>query len=151
MTSSARKASSRRAAKEPAAKKAQTKSKAALASPAPRADLNQPGEVAIERLPEPRRSIARAAIRAAVPGRTSVVKWGNACYYTNGRAFASLIRTKTTVNLALAGVALPDPERLLERTGKSMRHVKLREVAQAQRPAVLALIRGSSQVGFDKI
>jgi hypothetical protein len=39
------------------------------------------------------------------------------------------------------GASLADPEGLLEGTGKELRHVKLRDVAAAQRDAVASLLR----------
>ena len=45
------------------------------------------------------------------------------------------------VNLGFyRGVELPDPEALLEGTGARMRHVKVRSVDGARRPAVRALV-----------
>lgn len=45
------------------------------------------------------------------------------------------------VNLQLAdGAQLPDPTGIVEGTGKRIRHVKFRSVADVQRPAVRALI-----------
>jgi hypothetical protein len=38
------------------------------------------------------------------------------------------------------GGALDDPEHLLEGTGKRMRHVKVRSLAEAQRPAIRHLV-----------
>ncbi len=119
-----------------------------------RADFKQPGKVAIDRMPEPHRSIARAvdrAIRAAVPGATSIVKWGNACYYHNDRAFAALMATKASVNLALPGTLIPDPSKLLEGTGGVMRHVKLRDVAAAKSEPVRKLIVAAAKVGLDRM
>jgi hypothetical protein len=40
----------------------------------------------------------------------------------------------------LRGAALPDPEGLLEGTGKSVRHVKMRTVEDLKRPALKKLI-----------
>lgn len=117
-----------------------------------RADFKQPGKVAIERIPDPQRKVARAldrAIRAAVPGATSVVKWGNACYYLNDRAFAALMPTRTGVNLALPGTKIPDPDGLLEGTGKTMRHVKVADAALARSDSVRALIVAAAAVGLD--
>lgn len=117
-----------------------------------RSDLNKPGEVAIERLPEPHRSIARAAdrtIRTLVPGVQCVVKWGNACYYADGKAFASLYQTKSGMNLALPGAELPDPRGLLEGTGKTMRHVKLKDVNLARSTDVAKLILEATRVGLE--
>jgi hypothetical protein len=45
------------------------------------------------------------------------------------------------VNLQLAdGATLPDPDGLVEGTGKRIRHVKCRSVADAERPEVRSLI-----------
>ena len=41
------------------------------------------------------------------------------------------------------GVSLPDPEGLLEGTGKRGRHIKIRELAGLQRPAVRALVQAA--------
>jgi hypothetical protein len=123
-------------------------------SAAPRSDLNQPGEFAINRFPEPHRSIARAAdaaIRSAVPGSAAVVKWGNPCYFLDGECIAVLYKTKASVNLGLAGATLKDPQRLLEGTGRSMRHVKLKSPELASSPAVADLIRGSAAIGLHRM
>lgn len=51
------------------------------------------------------------------------------------------------LNLQLAdGAVLPDPEGLVEGTGKRIRHVKLRSAEAAGEPAVRALVR--AQVTF---
>ena len=50
------------------------------------------------------------------------------------------------LNLQLAdGATLPDPEGLVEGTGKRIRHVKLRSAEAATRPGVLALVRAQVQ------
>ncbi|MBY0312606.1 MAG: DUF1801 domain-containing protein [Phycisphaerales bacterium] len=120
-----------------------------------RKDLGQPGSVAIDRLPEPQRQIALAmdqVIRQVVPGCDSVVKWGNACYSVPRQSqkvvFAALMETKIGINLALPGSELPDPEELLEGTGKVMRHVKLRSVDDAKRDGIRDLIRLAAEVGI---
>ncbi|MBM4107616.1 MAG: DUF1801 domain-containing protein [Phycisphaerae bacterium] len=117
-----------------------------------RKDLNKPGAVAIDRLPEPQRSIARAAdrmIRTLVPGVECVVKWGNACYFADGRAFASLHQTRAGMNLALPGTELPDPAGLLVGTGKTMRHVKLKDESLARSTEFAKLILEATRAGFE--
>lgn len=118
---------------------------------AERKDKGAPGEVAIERMPEPQRSIARALdrmIRATVPACTSVVKWGNACYFSGGRAFAAMMETSKGINLAVAGVGVDDPAGLLEGTGKTMRHVKVKDVAMAEGAELPALVRQAEKIGL---
>lgn len=120
-----------------------------------RSDFGQHGSVAINRLPEPKLAIAKALdrlIRSVVPNADSVVKWGNACYLIPREPkpliFASIMETKAGLNLALAGANLPDPDGLLEGTGKSMRHVKFKTVADAGRPALKDLIKQSAEIGL---
>lgn len=52
------------------------------------------------------------------------------------------------LNLQLAdGAVLPDPEGIVEGTGKRIRHVKLRSAEAAARPAVRELIRAQVVLG----
>ena len=41
------------------------------------------------------------------------------------------------------GAMLPDPDGLLDGTGKRLRHVKIRDVATAKSPAVARLLRAA--------
>ncbi len=72
--------------------------------------------------------------------KEGTVTWGYpggkmAAGYAYARAF------RAHVNLGfLRGVALPDPEGLLEGTGKALRHIKLRMPEEALAPAVRALM-----------
>jgi hypothetical protein len=57
-----------------------------------------------------------------------------------GLLFA-IIAHQSWVNLQLAdGAVLPDPDGLIEGTGKRIRHVKIRSVEEASSPAVVAVI-----------
>lgn len=117
-----------------------------------RADKGAEASVAIERMAESQRTIARAVdrlIRKVVPGTAGVVKWGNPVYQSAGRSFCALMETKAGVNLALPGVKLADPEKLLEGTGKTMRHVKLHSLEDVKRAAVAELVRGAAKVGLE--
>ncbi len=119
---------------------------------AKRADLDAPGEVAIERLPGEKREAARhihTTILRLVPDAISKVKWGNACYFDGERAFAVLYETKSGVNLGLPGATLADPDHLLHGEGKVMRHVKLKTRADAQHPGIPPLILAAKKIGFD--
>jgi hypothetical protein len=46
----------------------------------------------------------------------------------------------------MRGAALPDPEKLLEGTGKGVRHVKLRSVADVKKPGVKKLIAEAAKL-----
>jgi hypothetical protein len=97
----------------------------------------------IERLPEPRRSIARRlrkAVRGAAAGIEESVKWGSPCYSRDGLVCAIMVMT-TSVNLAFyKGAHLNDPEGRLEGTGKDMRHVKLRAPQQVDARRIAAWV-----------
>ena len=89
----------------------------------------------------------RTTIRGAVPDAVEQVDFGNKLIAfgrsmkMRGLLFA-IIAHKTHVNLQLAdGAVLADPDGLVEGTGKRIRHVKIRSVAEASSPAVVALIR----------
>ena len=68
------------------------------------------------------------------------VSWG----FAGGKTrhwYAYAIPHSRHVNLGFfQGARLPDPERRLEGTGKLLRHVKLRSTAEAEAPAVHALM-----------
>ena len=89
----------------------------------------------------------RATIRAEVPDAVEQVDFGNKLIAfgrsmkMRGLLFA-IIAHRTHVNLQLAdGAVLADPDGLVEGTGKRIRHVKIRSVADVASPAVLGLIR----------
>jgi hypothetical protein len=99
-----------------------------------------PGIQAIERA-------LRARIQMELPGVVERVDFGNKLIAfgrsvrMRGQLF-SLIAHASWVNLQLAdGVDLPDPEGLIEGTGKRIRHVKIRSVESASAPGVVAIIR----------
>jgi hypothetical protein len=55
--------------------------------------------------------------------------------------YAYIMPMRGYVNLGFyQGAILADPERLLAGTGKGLRHVKIRALAEANRPAVRALL-----------
>ncbi|HEX7466999.1 MAG TPA: DUF1801 domain-containing protein [Methanobacterium sp.] len=67
----------------------------------------------------------RNMILEQVPDMDEVIKWKNLFYEKKGYVFAIVIH-KDHVNLQFArGTELDDPERILEGTGKKIRHVKI--------------------------
>ena len=89
----------------------------------------------------------RATIRGEFPAAVEQVDFGNRLIAfgrsmkMRGLLFA-IIAHKTWVNLQLAdGAELPDPDGMIEGTGKRIRHVKVRSVADATSPAVVRMIR----------
>jgi hypothetical protein len=71
--------------------------------------------------------------------------------YGFGRKMADIICVimpyTSHVNLGFSrGAQLPDPKGLLEGTGKSARHVKIRTAADLEKPAVRALLKSAVAV-----
>jgi hypothetical protein len=91
----------------------------------------------------------RARILELVPDATETVMPGYrslAYGFDGGIAgeFASIVLHTTYVNLQLhRRTELPDPSRLLEGTGKQLRHVKIRSAETIQRDEVTALVQAA--------
>ena len=89
----------------------------------------------------------RATIRREFPDAVEQVDFGNKLIAfgrsmkMRGLLFA-IIAHKTWVNLQLAdGAELPDPDGVIEGTGKRIRHIKIRSVEAAASAPVVAAIR----------
>ena len=89
----------------------------------------------------------RQTIRDIHPEACEVVRLGDraANYGVGPRkmldGYAYVMPQRAWVNLGFyQGVGLPDPERLLDGTGAKMRHVKVRSLDDARRPALRALV-----------
>ena len=84
---------------------------------------------------------ARALVmKTAADCEEYVSPWKTPAFDSNG-PLCVFVLGKEHVSLAfLRGAMLPDPEKLLEGTGKGVRHVKLRSVADVKRAGVKRLI-----------
>ena len=89
----------------------------------------------------------RAIIRAVEVSTVETVRLGdNAATYGVGPkkmtdGYAYIMPMRGYVNLGFyQGAMLADPKRLLEGTGKSLRHVKIRSMTDANRSPVRALV-----------
>ena len=89
----------------------------------------------------------RRLVKKLLPGTQEVVRmgWKAATYSPDGgmkNAICSLGPQKSHVNLVFSkGAALKDPKGLLEGTGKSIRHVKIREAGDVDSKDLESLIR----------
>lgn len=83
----------------------------------------------IEKLIPEHRKIAetlRKTIKEADPEIEEAIKWNQPCYSKDGM-ICGFMAAKTHVTLAFhQGAKLKDPKRLLEGTGKLIRHIKLK-------------------------
>ena len=82
------------------------------------------------------------------PDLRESIKWGNPCFEKKLRVFYIASQRDRYVTLGLwQGALLPNPEGLIEGTGKRMRHVKIRSVEELEAPEVRRIIREA--VGID--
>ena len=98
----------------------------------------------LARIESPQRDVAtalREAILEAGPELREGVKWGVPCYSAN-KLVCSIAAHSDHTNLEFyRGTSLRDPKRLLEGTGKSLRHVKLHSVADVTPIRLKPLLR----------
>lgn len=110
-----------------------------------RADYGSPADAFFDALDETLAPLARelrSLILRAVPDATEAIKWGMPVYEKNG-PFCAIRCGKGYVALQFyaAGASLPDPQGLLEGTGKQMRHVKVRAPGDIRRKVFTAWLR----------
>jgi hypothetical protein len=78
---------------------------------------------------------------------TEEVKWGFPCYTAGGKCICGFMAMKDSVNFVLyQGANLDDPRGIIEGTGKSMRHVKLRNRKDIRQSAFTKFIKESIRV-----
>src|SRR2546423_15047672 len=88
---------------------------------------------------------ARQLIFSAMPGAVEQVNLGNDnTTYGTGLKMAEQVfyisAHKAHVNIGWFGADLADPQRLMEGTGKRLRHVKLRNLEDVDKPALRTLL-----------
>jgi hypothetical protein len=86
-------------------------------------------------------SAVRRLVKQAVPPAAEAINpWGVPVFELNG-TLCFLMAGKRHVSLGFAqGAALSDPARLLEGTGKNIRHVKLKKPEQVSDPHLRSLL-----------
>lgn len=89
----------------------------------------------------------RRLVKKAVKGVEEYVNpWKIPSFDSRGPMCCFMIGKKHVTFAFLRGAALPDPEKLLEGTGKGVRHVKLRSVADVQKPGVKKLVEAAAKL-----
>jgi len=90
----------------------------------------------------------RRLVKATAPGtRECMNSWNIPTFEKSDGSFAIFMVSKAHVSLGFARATdLPDPHGLLEGTGKNMRHVKLKSVADLQREGVRELIEQAAKL-----
>jgi hypothetical protein len=83
----------------------------------------------------------RVLVKKAVKGVEEYVNpWKIPSFDSNGPLCCFMAGKEHVTFAFMRGAALSDPERVLEGTGKSVRHVKLRSVADVKKPGVKKLV-----------
>ena len=83
----------------------------------------------------------RALVKKAVKGAEEYVNpWKIPSFDSNGPLCCFMVGRDHVTFAFMRGAALPDPEKLLEGTGKGVRHVKLRSVDDVKKPGVKKLV-----------
>jgi hypothetical protein len=83
----------------------------------------------------------RALVKKTLAGSEEYVNpWKIPSFDSNGTVCGFMTAKEHVAFIFLRGAALPDPEGLLEGTGKSVRHVKVRTVKDLKRPGLKKLI-----------
>jgi hypothetical protein len=118
-----------------------SRTKAAPARSAARADLGVPIDGFLRRQPPHLRAILvelRRLVETASPDAVSSLKWGMPCFTVAGRMMCMLGSHKAHVNLVLVGPSgtFADAKGLLTGEGKGGRHLKLTSVAEIPRTEV---------------
>lgn len=83
----------------------------------------------------------RAMMKQLVPDvKETVNPWGVPTFEWNGPLAIFIVASKHVTFGFHRGTSLPDPEKLLEGTGKSIRHVKMKSVADLQQKGLRELV-----------
>jgi hypothetical protein len=83
----------------------------------------------------------RALVKKTLAGSEEYVNpWKIPSFDSDGTVCGFMTGKEHVTFIFLRGAALPDPEGLLEGTGKSVRHVKVRTTADVKKPALKKLI-----------
>lgn len=89
----------------------------------------------------------RALVKKSVAGYEEYVNpWKIPSFESNGPLCGFMVAKEHVICIFLRGTALPDPGKLLEGTGKHVRHVKLRSVADVRRPGLKKLIVAAAKL-----
>ena len=93
----------------------------------------------------------RLLFHAAVPDITECIKWGTPVFEKGGQ-ICSMRAGKGYVALQFGsiGTSLKDPEGLLEGTGKSMRHVKIRSKTDLKKQLFSSWIKQAVKANLGK-
>jgi hypothetical protein len=89
----------------------------------------------------------RSLVKKTAKGSEEYVNpWKIPSFDSDGPLCCFMVGKEHVTFAFLRGAALPDPEKLLEGTGKGVRHVKLRGLADVKKPGVKRLIAEAAKL-----
>lgn len=89
----------------------------------------------------------RKLVFAVVPDAVEEIKWSRPCYSRAGKLFCYLKAEKSYMTLGFQnGASLADPAKLLEGTGKDMRHTKIRSSEALDEQALSELLVQAAKI-----
>jgi hypothetical protein len=94
-------------------------------------------------------ALSEAVVRENAPGLRTEKHWGLAWYVGNDLVLTVGAFTHHVGVEFWRGSTVPDPDHLLEGTGKNLRHAKIRTAAEARSPKLVRLIRAA--VDLDRV
>ena len=92
------------------------------------------------------KAVRALVIKTAKRCEEYVNPWKIPSFDSNGPLCCFMVGKEDVTFAFLRGAALPDPEKLLEGTGKGVRHVKLRSLADVKRRGVKKLIAEAAKL-----
>jgi hypothetical protein len=89
----------------------------------------------------------RQLVKRTVKGSEEYVNpWKIPSFDSHGPLCCFMVGKEHVTLAFMRGAALPDPEKLLEGSGKGVRHVKLRSIAEVKRPGVKKLLAEAAKM-----
>lgn len=89
----------------------------------------------------------RSLVKKTVKGVEEYVNpWKIPSFDSNGPLCCFMARKEHVTFAFMRGAALPDPDKLLEGTGKGVRHVKLRSLADVKEPGLKNLVVAAAKL-----
>lgn len=141
------------AAKKKAKKKVTKKAGKAAAKMEPRADLGASAESYFAEVEPALREVTdrlRRLVREAAPRAKESIKWGMPVYEQKGLlCYIQAARGYAKLGFYEQGIYLSDPDGLLEGTGESMRHVKVRSAKEIRAGLFSAWVKRAVEMNED--
>ncbi len=97
-------------------------------------------------LGEVARGLRKLMKKTVAGAKESVNPWRIPTFASNGPMCFFMVGKSHVTFGFMRGTALPDPAKLLEGTGKNLRHVKLRSVDDLRKPALKKLIQAAARL-----